>query len=62
MQLQSFMYSKNVKSSTKSNPNEDALQSQSSLAEYSRFVWGADCRAEFMLLIAEKKLLSRLFS
>ncbi len=29
---------KNVKSS----PNDDALQPQSSLAEYSRFVWGAE--------------------
>ncbi len=42
MQLQSFIYCKNFKSTTKSNPNDDALQPQSSLAEYSRFVWGAE--------------------
>ncbi len=42
------MYCKNVKSSTKSNPNDNA--SQSSHAEYSRFVWGAERN---LLLIAE---------
>ncbi len=42
MQLQSFIYCKNFKSTTKSNPTDDALQPQSSLAEYSRFVWGAE--------------------
>ncbi len=38
MQLQSIIYCKNVKSTTKNNPNDDELQSQSSQAEYSRFV------------------------
>ncbi len=42
------MYCKNVKSSTKINPNDNA--SQSSHAEYSRFVWGAERN---LLLIAE---------
>ncbi len=37
-----FIYCKNVKSSTKSYPNDNALQSQSSKAEYSRFMWGAE--------------------
>ncbi len=46
MQLQSFIYCKNFKS----NPNDDALQPQSSLAEYSGFVWGAE---QNLLLIAE---------
>ncbi len=31
-----------VKSTAKSNPNDDVLQPQSSLEEYSRCVWGAE--------------------
>ncbi len=51
MQLQSFIYCKIVKSTTKSNPNDDALQSQVLSGGIQKVC--VRCRAEFLLLIAQ---------
>ncbi len=50
MQYNHLFIAKMSKALPKVNPNDDALQPQSSLAEYSRFVWGAE---QNLLLIAE---------